>query len=149
MPIGGKLYTIPPVDIPTGLLLRDALEQQDQSAVDELAGDDDMSAFRRILGAAFDDMMADGVSMGALDRAYITALTDHHKGRVIAELVWEVGHDPKALRDWVQAGARIARSGVESEHNPQPQGNSRRTTTSRGARRKPIKKVSAGSTGPR
>ncbi len=147
LPIGGVLYTIPPIDIPTGLLLRRTLDPEDVDAIKELSGDDEMSAYRRVLGAALDEMVADGVSLPAMERAYLTALTDHHKGRVIAELVWEVGHDPKALRDWVEAGARIAKSGAASDSRTPRQGNSRRTTTSPGAKRKPTKRAHAASSG--
>lgn len=142
VPIGGKLYTIPPIDITTGLLLRRAMNPEDTDAIERLIGGDtegdelDLAGYRRVLGSALDEMLADGVPWDAMDRAYLTAVTDHQRGRVIAEQVWEVGHDPKALLATVQAGARLARSGVVSVRSTRKRGNSRRTTTSRGAKRK-------------
>lgn len=112
LPIGGKLYTIPPIDIATGLLLRKAVTDQDAKALEDLAGTDEEAGYRRILGAAYEEMKTDGVPFDALDRAYLTAVTDHQRGRVIAEVVWEVGHDPKAIQGLMSAAGRIATSGA-------------------------------------
>lgn len=136
LPIGGKLYEIPPIDITTGFLLRRAVNIEDVAAFEELTGDGDEDAYRRILGSAFDEMQADGVAFEAMDRAYLTAVTDHQRGRIIAEQVWELGYDPKALLATIQAGARIARSGAAAAPSTRRPGNSRRTTTKTGARRK-------------
>jgi hypothetical protein len=136
LPYGGKLYEIPPVSITTGLLLRRALDPEDVQAIQALSGKDELDGYRMVLGSALDEMVADGCSWDFMDRAYLTAVTDHQRGRVIAEAVWEVGHDPKALRASIQAAARIARSGVVSESRTPKPANSRRTTTSRGAKRK-------------
>lgn len=164
LPIGGKLYTIPPVDITTGLLLRRALDPSDTEAVERLLlGDDEhkgrrrngaaaddrvmLAGYRRVLGSALDEMLADGVAWDAMDRAYLTAVTDHQRGRVIAEQVWELGYDPKALMATVQAGARLAKSGAASERSIPRQDNSRRTTISPGAKRKRKRRGAARSTG--
>lgn len=136
LPIGGKLYTIPPIDITTGFLLRRAVNIEDTEAFDELAGLGDEAAYRRILGSAFDEMKADGVPYEAMDRAYLTAVTDHQRGRVIAETVWELGYDPKALMATIQAGARIAKSGVALEPKTRRPDSSRRTNISPTAKRK-------------
>lgn len=112
LPINGRLYEIPPIDIATGLLLRKAVIDEDAKALEELAGTDDEAAYRRVLGPVYDEMKADQVPWDALDRAYLTAITDHQRGRLIAETVWEVGHDPKAIPALMSAAARIATSGV-------------------------------------
>lgn len=112
LPYKGKLYEIPPVDIATGLLLRKAVTEQDAKALEELAGTDEEAGYRRILGAAYEEMKADGVPWEFMDRAYLTAVTDHQRGRLIAEVVWEVGHDPKAIPALMSAAARIATSGA-------------------------------------
>lgn len=117
LPYKGKLYEIPPVDIATGLLLRRAVEGQDAKALEELAGTDDEAGYRRILGAAYQQMKDDGCPFDLLDRAYLTAVTDHQRGRIIAETVWEVGHDPKAIQALISAGVRIATSGVEEANS--------------------------------
>lgn len=147
MPIGGKTYTIPPVSIATGLLLRNAVIGDDAKALEELAGNSEEDGYRRILGDAYDEMKADGVPWDALDRAYLTAVTDHQRGRIIAEVVWEVGHDPKATMALISAGARIATGGVGAEHSTLRPDSGKRTTTSRDARTKRKKKAPVRSRG--
>jgi hypothetical protein len=129
LPIKGKLYTIPPIDIATGLLLRKAVIDEDAKALEELAGTDDEAAYRRVLGPVYDEMKADHVPWDALDRAYLTAITDHQRGRLIAETVWEVGHDPKAIPALMSAAARIATSGAAAANTTQTPGSGNGTNT--------------------
>lgn len=136
LPHGGKLYEIPPISITVGLLLRRALDPDDIEAINALSGKDQLDGYRMVLGSALDEMVADDCPWDFMDRAYLTAVTDHQRGRVIAEAVWELGYDPKALRASIQAAARIAKSGAAAANSTQSQGNSRRTTTNQGAKRK-------------
>lgn len=136
LPVNGKLYEIPPVNIATGLLLRKAVVDNEQAAIEELAGGDEEAAYRRILGPVYDEMKADGVPFAALDRVYLTAITDHQRGRLIAETVWELGHDPKAIEGLMQAAGRIATFGVAPASSTPTRNSGRTISTSRGAKRK-------------
>jgi hypothetical protein len=146
LPIGGKLYEIPPVTIAVGLLLRRILDPEDVAAIDELRGTDEEAGYRRVLGKAYDEMKADGVPWAALDRAYLTAVVDHQRGRLVAETVWEVGHDPKAIPGLIQAAARIANSGAAEEIRTRARAHSSSTSTNRAAstKRSPSSRKSAG-----
>jgi hypothetical protein len=136
VPINGRLWELPPIDIATGLLLRRAVTDQDAAAIEELAGTDDESAYRRVLGPVYDEMKAAGVPFAALDRAYLTAITDHQRGRLVAEMVWELGHDPKAIEGLIQAAGRIATSGVGPAPTTPRRNSGKTTRTSRGAKQK-------------
>lgn len=94
-PIGGKLYTVPPVGFQTGLRLTEMIQAGPQVQSKETAED----LWRMILGPAYEEMKADNVPGDALARAGFAALTDFQFGRDAAEAVWESGADPKALTE--------------------------------------------------
>lgn len=106
LPINGKQYRIPPVDVETGALIR--LGADDDPAVSvpaiELLNTD---FYRRMLGGVYDEMNTDRVPLAAVDRAAVTALTDHQHGRVAAVAMWETGADPEALAAVMAATQRI------------------------------------------
>lgn len=94
-PIGGKLYTVPPVGFQTGLRLTEMIQAGPQVQSKETAED----LWRMILGSAYEEMKADDVPGDALARAGFAAITDFQFGRDAAEAVWESGADPKALTE--------------------------------------------------
>lgn len=93
-PIAGKTYTVPTVSFRDGIKLQRVLSGEDKSLNDAPAEE----AWRLVLGAAYDEMVADNVPMEALSRAGLAALSDFQFGRESAERVWESGLDPKALQ---------------------------------------------------
>lgn len=89
LPINGVTYEIRPIPFIDGARLRGVLDG------DEIPLED---WFALVLGPAFEQMKADGVSTDALRRAAMTAAADHQRGREIAEVIWKTGGDPKAIR---------------------------------------------------
>lgn len=96
LPINGKKYTIPPVDIDGGKRLVEGLAPDtDRPLSDE--------EFKEItLGSALADMRADAVRMSAINLAAMTALADHQATRGAAEIMWETDGNPKVLEAKVQ-----------------------------------------------
>lgn len=99
LPINGKIYEIPPVDAHFGLVMLDALGG-DPAELEALTA---RQIWARLLGVAGDQMLADGVSWTAYDRAGLTALAEFNSGREVAEQVWESGLPPEALAAMVAA----------------------------------------------
>lgn len=104
LPIGGKSYLIPPPDARTGLevtrlmsLLIDATNgnditndervQQVLAANDEAGGDLE----HRILGAALDEMISDGVPWPMVQHAFQTTMVWISQGANQAALYWAAG----------------------------------------------------------
>jgi hypothetical protein len=104
LPINGRTYTIYPVGIRTGALLRRAAEQDAEALAELDAGE---KFYRAVLGATYDELYADDVPEPAVDRAALTAMADFTQGRIAALKVWETGHSPKALAALVEAAAQI------------------------------------------
>lgn len=107
LPINGKQYTVPPVSADTGLLLALVGAEDSEASADaerELNGD----WHRRMLGTAYDEMIADQVPWPALDRAASAALADHQHGRLAAIAVWDVAADPKGLAELLRATKELA-----------------------------------------
>jgi hypothetical protein len=96
-PIGGKVYTVPPLGFTTGIRLQRVLAGEDDSLNDAPAEE----GWRLVLGPVWDQMIADEVPMEAMVRAAFAAMTDFQFGREQAERVWEAGLDPKALAEAV------------------------------------------------
>jgi hypothetical protein len=92
-PIGNKVYTLEPYDIPTGLRLTEVVSHQDPE-FDKLPTSE---LYKLLLGPLWDEMIADGVTLAAVSRCGLTALTDFQYGRKMAEGAWERGADPKAI----------------------------------------------------
>lgn len=104
LPIGGKMYTIRSVDAETGLWCQRMMEsaavvsagaQLSEGDVDGLILDDDQERdlFRRVLGATYDEMIADKVSWERLKHAGTTAF------------MWAAGNKETAEDYWLSGGA--------------------------------------------
>lgn len=94
LPYRGKVYEIAPVGLLDAPILWEALERPEEST---LSGQD----FRRmLLGATWDQLVADNVPLEMAVRAEMTALADFRAGRETAEYMWETGSDPKVLAAW-------------------------------------------------
>lgn len=125
LPIQGKTYEIPPVSADLGAKLTLVAERaatifqvaqrnQDAAKKAEEAGeepsepeplpefeleDDDAEADlqQKMLGPAYDQMVADNVPFMAIKIAGLTAYHDFLYGREAAEAFWNSGGDPKAV----------------------------------------------------
>jgi hypothetical protein len=98
-PIGGKVYTVPPLGFRDGIRLQGIVTGADTSLNDAPPAE----GYKLILGAAWDEMVADNVSLEAINRAGLTAFTDFQFGRDAAERVWEAKISPEALAAAVAA----------------------------------------------
>lgn len=91
LPIRGKEYTLPVLDVPAQARLAAMLNGTDtESTFNDLLG--------LLLGDALEQMQADNVSPAAIDRAFFTAVTDGTEGRDAAENTWENGVPAELLK---------------------------------------------------
>lgn len=127
LPIGGKVYVVPPVDARTGIALQRMLGtaiaasggaeiKAEDLAVMELDDDGEKDMYQRCLGTAWDEMVADGVSWPRLRHAGITAFMWAAGNRELAETVWSTpeGGPGKAIKqpqDRKRKGTQSARRG--------------------------------------
>ncbi len=95
--MGGKEYTIRPLNVPDGLLI---MKHTKPDAKTEPMPDEKFC--RIMLGPALDEMKADGVSFSAMKRAALTALAEFQAGRAVAEVLWETGGDPLMMDDAIK-----------------------------------------------
>jgi hypothetical protein len=92
LPINGKVYRIPPVGFDEGITLAEGLDPKNKATLtDEIA-------LPLVLGSALEEMRADHVRPAAITRAFMAALADWKRDRATAEIMWETGGDPKAIR---------------------------------------------------
>lgn len=92
IPIGGKAYVVPPVDALNGVRLSDSfLAARSGNSTSDVDDETELDLYKRALGAAYDDLVADGVPFPALMRAGKTALYDFMAGRDAAENYWNTG----------------------------------------------------------
>jgi len=100
-PIGGKKYTLPPLGIEEGLLLAGIISGRDKrfakKSTDEL--------WKLVLGPLWDEMVRDGVPMGAVTRVALAAVAENVYGRETAIKAWETGADPEALAAYLSKEA--------------------------------------------
>ena len=115
-PVKGKVYTIPELDYRTMLTIQKIRAGQ----ATELDGADAAESWRLVMGAAFDEMVADGVSAEALSRAGLATLAFFEHGREMAELIWEQGIDPKAVLEALAANAPRTTSSSTAAANETP-----------------------------
>jgi hypothetical protein len=94
LPINGKVYRIPPIGLEAGIRLA-AATAPDAPAEDRLS---DEEAFPLALGTALDEMRADHVTPAAINRAFLATMADWKRDRATAQIIWEVGADPKAIQ---------------------------------------------------
>lgn len=108
LPIGGKVYSVPPVSAELGPQLQALMSSagdmalgDDPSDVDRQVLDDlgELDLFRRVLGPVYDEMVADKVPWPALKHAAMTVIFDATIDRETAERYWvELGKPPAAKR---------------------------------------------------
>ena len=92
-PIGGKVYTVRDLPYQSMLTIQKA-RAGEPSDLDSADGD---ATWRLVMGATYDEMVADNVPGEALLRAGYATLAFFEGGPEIAESIWESGVDPKAL----------------------------------------------------
>lgn len=109
-PIAGKVYEVPPLGYTDGIRLARIFAGDDESLTDEKPEE----GWKLVLGAAFDEMVADKVPLEAVARAGFTAMTDFQYGREQAERVWESGIDPKALQAALEQATAKAQGSTPS-----------------------------------
>lgn len=99
LPINGKVYHVAPVDALTGLKLQRLLllarlaaagaelSDEDQAEL-ELDDNSQAALYKQLLGATYDEMIADGVPYPHLERAGNTAIAFFVGGIESAEAAW-------------------------------------------------------------
>lgn len=107
LPIKGKTYTIPSPNAATGLLCQRLLAmgasaalgvEADDDTVDAILSDDDeKDLYTRLLGPAWDEMIADEIPWMIMQHAGTTAMVWVVQGWAAAEEYWnrQGGPDPK------------------------------------------------------
>lgn len=109
LPIRGKTYVVPSPDAKTGLWVQEALTVAAQAkagqdvdpntlAALELDDDEEKDLFKRILGTAHAEMVADNLPWEWIKHAGTTALIWAAGNTEAAERFWNSGGDPKAQR---------------------------------------------------
>src|SRR6478752_5332110 len=107
LPIKGKMYVIPSPDAATGLFCQRLMavgtsaalgQEPEGDTVDAILSDDDeRDLYRRLLGPAWDEMIADDVPWMVMQHAGTTAMVWVTNGWNAAEEYWNrQGPDPKA-----------------------------------------------------
>lgn len=92
-PVGGKVYTVPPISAKLGILLASALNG-DAHATKTLG--QGQSLWAKLLGPVYNEMLADDVPIEVVGRAGFAVLCDFQYDREAAERVWETNIDPEA-----------------------------------------------------
>lgn len=143
-PIGGKVYTPPPIGWETGTRLIRLMQGKEPELMDAEPG----VLWRLLLGACFDEMCADGVPMSAIGRAgYAVLVAFQTDDRDAAVKIWEGGLDPEvraAMLALARAGSRQSNSTDGENVTPLPASTS--GTKSRPTRRQGKNRASAGAT---
>ncbi|MEU4511781.1 hypothetical protein AB0G05_19995 [Nonomuraea wenchangensis] len=102
LPIGGKTYRVPPADAETGLfcqrLMAAGIDAANGKQVDAANLDDDgeTDLYRRVLGGAYDEMIADRVSWPRIKHAGVTAFLWIAGDADTAAKYWEAGPEAEA-----------------------------------------------------
>lgn len=129
LPIRGKRYEIPPATASDVLRFRNfaaKVEQRQAGATDVVITPEESVSdeeYQRIfLGAALDEMRADGLHPGVIEHAATTAMGDVMSGREVAELMWN-SVDPKASKS-------ATTSAPEKASTPSPSTDAASTTSS-------------------
>lgn len=98
LPIGGKVYSVPPVDAELGPRLQVVVAAGIDVARGNDVGDDDRKVlddlgeqqlYKDILGPVYDEMVADKVPWPALKHAAMTVMIDSATDRETAERFWQ------------------------------------------------------------
>jgi hypothetical protein len=97
LPIRGKEYRIPPLGSIDGMKLSEHLANPAESAMTNVE-------FQTLmLGDVYEQMIADNLPPAYIARAALTALADIQGSRGAAEVMWETGGDPKAVKGMVDS----------------------------------------------
>ena len=99
LPIGGVTYTVPPVSAVDGLWAQSLLDVTTKAqaggdvtdAAGKLDDDDERNLYQRMLGSAYEKMIADGVDWPSIARAGQTAFVFLTMGEDAAVKFWEGG----------------------------------------------------------
>lgn len=133
--INGKTYNVTPI------VERDYTEYLKWQQI--LAGKAEAPSLedepRVVLGDVLDDMLADGVTGGAIGRAMLAVIVDVRMGREAAEAAWETGLDPKALAAAImtQPDSPQSNSTAAASKTPTPASSSGTKPRKRSSDRKP------------
>jgi hypothetical protein len=143
LPIGGKVYVVPPVPALVGLraqtimnlgmaagLAADTGQQVGISEADKeiLSDEDEKNLYADLLGTAYGEMMTDGVPWKVLKHAAVTAMIDCTGDRERAEAFWEsLGNRPAPLDKKPPA----ARKSTAAARKSRPRGSTAGTTSRR------------------
>ncbi|MFB7461717.1 hypothetical protein [Streptomyces sp. NPDC056188] len=143
LPVRGRVYTVPAPSAAAGVrtqrliaIVAQAAEGGDVDVDAELLADaDEHDLYSEILGAAYDEMLADGVSWPVLKHASVTAMVWIAQNKDAAERYWNSGGDPSRMAPNRQArrsgGANTTRSqgstsGTSTRTAPRHRGRKRR-----------------------
>lgn len=98
LPVGGKLYKVPPISAEDGLWAQALMDLAvraatggdpgDAAALDD---DDERNLYQRMLGSAYDEMITDGLDWPSLQRCGTTAYLHFTAGEAAALKFWEEG----------------------------------------------------------
>ncbi|MFF4454987.1 hypothetical protein [Streptomyces goshikiensis] len=122
LPLGGKPYRVPAPTAEVGLLtqalVHAAAVAADGGRADEqvLADAAERNHYQDVLGPAYDEMLADGVSWPELKHAALTCMVWIAQDRSAAERFWNSAGDPNRLAPNRQA--RRQSGGANSTRNP-------------------------------
>lgn len=126
-PVGGKLYTVPPIGVQEGIRLEQII-----AGKIEMEGEPADVLWKLAMGSAWDEMLADNVPSEACARAGLAAVADFQFGRETAEAAWEAGGDPNLLAAHVAAkAAGINRASRRSSSTASGRKTPSRATTKR------------------
>jgi len=138
LPIGDKLYTVPPPSGRTGLrvqaIMQAAAVAADGGEVDTvlLADAAERDMYADVLGAAHAEMVTDDVDWPMIKHSAVTAMVWIVQDKAAAERYWNSGGDPSRL-----APNRQARRSSSATANKTRSRGSGSSTTHRPKRKKP------------
>jgi hypothetical protein len=123
--IRGKDYTLPDVSLADGVRIH---RMGTEGAEDTTFGD----LYRIILGPLQDELDADGIPAGTIERLFYTGLADVRGGRDAAEYLWEHGVPKEALNQIKEAAVAQAQTtpqAAESTTKPPASGSGTKNRT--------------------
>lgn len=133
LPVRGTVYVVEPCSAENGIYLTRLFGDMERASrgisitTEGFTDEQESELMRRILGAAYDDMLEDGVPWPAVRHAMAAAWVYQVHGTESARAVWNSGGDPKAL-----ASARAERE-REKENRQQRRARAAQERTSTGA----------------
>lgn len=124
LPVRGKTYVIPSPDARTGLWCQRIIALAGKAKDGELTDDDaaqlklddeeERNLFERLLGPAFEEMLADNLPWEHVKHCGMTALMWAAGNTDQAEAYWSSGGDPKAAPQDRKRSAKQGRQGSRS-----------------------------------